>query len=730
MSTSIQQRHFHCPSFAVFRHLRKCTSLPFNRVELSDIERRRFHLQATNLLSNALSNYEEFALFRHRQVDRRRWKPIKNHGNLTVYRETHTFAVGRAQSIADDKMFVRTKSTTYVSPLGPRISGLSIGSDEHGKGFNLTPAQKASELELLSGWGPSATKAREHKRRAKSISSSAKANPNTRFTLLGVGIISGSLDDIMYGVAAPDRASMTIKIANLHTDVLDGDVLSSIEGPSHRSPFRFLGIKWMVKSMTGVAAKHKLASTRDLVYLEATGVTTRGDGVRIGYQIVHSVKLGSCPELYDSHGIIRAHYESIHIFIELNRKTVDVFSSSSVIPNGKLSESAILQNCANLLVHCEKSIQCSQNKKLAWRLTRKPVQSDKMDKALRCSVCNKTFGRFLRQSSECELCLAKMCSKCCIERTLERVDATSDKQHVTKVISSGIVELCTNCIATNIEISALTIAREEVMSGRFGTILDGNKHSSDSVTTISIEDMPRHQERHQRPLQNSIETSRYYEDEIKYRLDSITRQRHFESSRSPSSHEVLMNKTRHVGGRGHSAEVCTGIQQRLVPPRGSRSRHQPVHEDLIVKIDNFESGHGLPEDLPYLDDLSQYTVSKESISTTPSSSGGSFGNINLAMSLSSIDGQENSEMESIRDTFDSFGDLVNIQDDMDDVDEMLDTRDMEAVKRASQIRHEIWQQIADLRDAAENTYQLTKESTAKHMNHGGFIKPLLYPDAL
>ncbi|CAI5734132.1 unnamed protein product [Peronospora destructor] len=64
---------------------------PFERLELTQTERRHFHTQATELLGYALKEYDEFVLIRHRQVDRLRWKLVKNHENMSVYRESRSY---------------------------------------------------------------------------------------------------------------------------------------------------------------------------------------------------------------------------------------------------------------------------------------------------------------------------------------------------------------------------------------------------------------------------------------------------------------------------------------------------------------------------------------------------------------------------------------------------------------------------------------------------------------
>ncbi|CAH0473304.1 unnamed protein product [Peronospora belbahrii] len=768
---------------------------PFGRLELSETEHRYFHTQATELLGSALKEYEEFVLIRHRQVDRLRWKPLKSHENLTVYRESRSYAVEDENAVA---RAATTAPTSFSRPYCTSRSSLSSGGS--GPGSISLPAHQVTELELLTGWGPTATEARERKMRAKSKSVSANSTLKQMPTLLGVGNIIGSLEDVMYGVAAPDCASMALNNAYLHEDVLDGDVLAAIEAPTQRSPFRFLGIKWLVKSTMGGNSKHKVVSPRDLVYLEATGMITRGDGVRIGYQVMHSVKLRGCPELSDSHGVIRARCESVHLFIELDTKTVDVFLKSNVTPNGRISESAVMQSCADSLLFCGKTVQSSQNKKLAWQLEcvsnlRRARGQEKKGKATHCSVCNKTFNRILRHSFECNLCSSAMCSKCCVERTLKSVDASGENRHTNKSVSTIVVELCTSCVAANLQKSALMLAREEVTSGRFGRVSNSLLHSrgSDnsgegisSLGTIALEDIPGQREHHTRPPRRSEGSTRKCyqsrENRRSHREQGSSREgfvlgnsgkdqqnqcaygnvpeslpkrgntyresppSHPSKHRDPpkirrtrsGSHDFTssnMHAHQPTFRRGRSGEVRCHMQRaedgirsdrnndNFAPPESNLgSRHNSVYNSTPLKLNNMERGdRGMAMYLCDLEGVSPYKFSKESIRNTTSSSESSLAAIDVAgMDVEEPEVEEH-DIES-RGTFDSFSDLLEIHDDLDDVYETLDTKDMAAVKRSSQVNSRLWKQIAELRDAAENVYQYTKESTAMHVTQGGSIR--------
>lgn len=86
----------------------------------------------------------------------------------------------------------------------------------------------------------------------------------------------------MYGVASPDAQSMLLKATVVKNTLINGAVLACIDAPCDADPFRFLGIKWFVKGPP--TALHGIVRPRDLVFIEATGITTRPNGERVGYQ--------------------------------------------------------------------------------------------------------------------------------------------------------------------------------------------------------------------------------------------------------------------------------------------------------------------------------------------------------------------------------------------------------------------------------------------------------------
>ncbi|KAF4319221.1 hypothetical protein BBO99_00004413 [Phytophthora kernoviae] len=180
--------------------------------------------------------------------------------------------------------------------------------------------------------------------------------------LVGVGSIIGSLDDIMYGVVTPDAESMLLKAAIVRSSLVDGAVLAEIAGPTPDNPYQFLGIKWFVKGPP--ATLRGFVQPRDLVFVESTGIITRPNGDRIGYQLLHSVDLegyGALPE----RSLTRGRISNCTIFKETQGgQLVDVYVRGYVEQHGKLLDSVALKAASTGFLSSWNSVECGHVKKL------------------------------------------------------------------------------------------------------------------------------------------------------------------------------------------------------------------------------------------------------------------------------------------------------------------------------------------------------------------------------
>ncbi|KAF4316993.1 hypothetical protein BBO99_00005855 [Phytophthora kernoviae] len=126
--------------------------------------------------------------------------------------------------------------------------------------------------------------------------------------LLGVGVLKGTLEDIMYGIHTPTAVHMMTKAVISEDEVVDAQVLQELKGPTIAHPFRFLGLKWLVKAHPVVMGAVVLP--RDIVYVEHAGIKTRADGSELGHFLIHSVELPQYPDLRQELGLVRARVSS------------------------------------------------------------------------------------------------------------------------------------------------------------------------------------------------------------------------------------------------------------------------------------------------------------------------------------------------------------------------------------------------------------------------------------
>uniref|UniRef100_K3WRW4 FYVE-type domain-containing protein n=1 Tax=Globisporangium ultimum (strain ATCC 200006 / CBS 805.95 / DAOM BR144) TaxID=431595 RepID=K3WRW4_GLOUD len=340
--------------------------------------------------------------------------------------------------------------------------------------------------------------------RATAVDRSATANASGRSaewrmpTLLMLGSIVGSLDDVMYGASTFDAPSMLLKTTYTHDELIDGEILNQIQGPTPEEPFTFLGIKWIVKgNHSGIAS---VVRPRDLVILESTGIETRWNGERYGYHLMHSVDLPEYGPLKRK-SVLRGRVSSCVVYRELANGTVDVYMKANFEPNGNVGESVAILSAANGLSYCWRSVVCAQNKKLSWMLETKENwttgggqprsttasiratdtsngKKKSKDKHACCSVCRKSANAF-RHMSSCQLCQFPMCSRCRVTKKLSCVGETWRKE-----ILQQDVTLCKSCVTRSTKSDTYQVARDEVLSGKWDV---------DESDNLSFELLPRQQ---------------------------------------------------------------------------------------------------------------------------------------------------------------------------------------------------------------------------------------------
>ncbi|KAF4128290.1 hypothetical protein GN958_ATG22520 [Phytophthora infestans] len=247
-------------------------------------------------------------------------------------------------------------------------------------------------------------------------------------------------------------------------EVVDAQVLQEHKGPTIAHPFRFLGLKWLVKAHP--AAMGPVVLPRDIVYVEHTGLKTRANGSKLGHFLIHSLDLPQYPKLRKELGLVRARVSSCVLLRqrEDDPNLVDVFMTGRVAAQGRVLDSLALLSTANGLTYFWKAGVCAQRRKLAWRLQHKrklpPVVSPSL-----CPLCTKGLDRAFSSPSMCEMCGVRMCSRCTVTHKLLFPGAFGSKE--THLVA---VKLCTPCISQTTEEDPVAIARQEIRAGQYGAL--------------------------------------------------------------------------------------------------------------------------------------------------------------------------------------------------------------------------------------------------------------------
>lgn len=434
----------------------------FPPLELTAAQEDQYERLAHSLIRETLSDYDQFVTVDKRAVNEQRWKTVIKRDNVTVYKDR----VARSDTIAASKNLALEAPT------------------------RLDASHVASTTRDLPSKPPSTSNLPK---------------------LLALGSIHGSLDDVMYGMVTPNSSSMRLRSSYVDDHITDGAVLYQMKGPTPSDPFRFLGIKWIVKGERRVGVK-KIVRPRDFVFLEYSGVMSRPNGDRLGFHLMHSVDIPSCPELRERH-ILRAKLSSCYLYREMPGIMVDLYMTARVEPRGRVLESVAIRSAAGALSSCWKSVACAQNKKLAWVLqnerqsnlsqqgapsrysqyrqsnvshrgsqytntrdSRAGSAGSAKTATNRCGVCTKGFGAFSKRAS-CQLCFIPICSRCQIRRKLssERLDA---KIQTTKMM------FCKSCISGVGEESASDIAKQEIWDERIRTRTRASSMRQSSALTV------------------------------------------------------------------------------------------------------------------------------------------------------------------------------------------------------------------------------------------------------
>ncbi|KAG1694196.1 hypothetical protein DVH05_021852 [Phytophthora capsici] len=278
-------------------------------------------------------------------------------------------------------------------------------------------------------------------------------------TLLLVGTIPGSLNDVMYGVLNPTADSMRLKSSYVGDKFANCAVLATLERPTPNDPFRSHTLKWFESEQPLIF--RPIVKNRDFVFTEATGVVELADGERVGYHVLHSVTF---PGAKAMNGNIRAHMAVCAFYRQLSDGVVEVFTKTTANPGGHVSPSISIKYGANALLSAQKLRDCAHAKKLSWAIVGQThststtsTSSSSSTREIRVEtngICFNCGGSLLSRSDVCALCMRPICSACNVKKSLHSLSWTGGlAKHKTR--------FCCPCASDAMRLDARLIACEE-----------------------------------------------------------------------------------------------------------------------------------------------------------------------------------------------------------------------------------------------------------------------------
>ncbi|KAI9919808.1 hypothetical protein PsorP6_017416 [Peronosclerospora sorghi] len=185
--------------------------------------------------------------------------------------------------------------------------------------------------------------------------------------LLAIGVMAGTLEDVLHGTVNLTPEAMQIESAHSRCDLLDCRVLAALVSPTVTAPFRSITLKWALRHHD-VLSRH-----RDYVYLEATGLLrdSQDNNARVGYHLVHSVTLPSVPELAHQMQVVRGHLSYCYLYRQRSKHEVEMFFHGGMLPRGGAKDRLAFALAADTVMASPSTIECAMMKKLAFTLRTK-----------------------------------------------------------------------------------------------------------------------------------------------------------------------------------------------------------------------------------------------------------------------------------------------------------------------------------------------------------------------
>ncbi|CAH0517740.1 unnamed protein product [Peronospora belbahrii] len=285
-------------------------------------------------------------------------------------------------------------------------------------------------------------------------------------SLLLLGTVEGTLEDVMYGTVTTTDEAIRIKSTCIQDGVIDSKVLHELVRPTMENPFHHVSVKWRLYK-----------NQRDYVSLDTSGIAHSVKREQIGYNISHSVAFAQIPGMEDTHGIERGNMSVCSLYLQKTPTTVECYVRGffDFHTQNEMVNTMSLQAIATQWASFARKRSCALMKKLVWRMrkssgctTSLSLDGDRVSFTQqppapipgRCAVCSRSFGFLGTKYKTCKSCLRQVCSRCC-SKQLVCVMAPDQRSVLEKKRI-----FCSTCLADAANSDALEVAREELASSK------------------------------------------------------------------------------------------------------------------------------------------------------------------------------------------------------------------------------------------------------------------------
>ncbi|KAF4034775.1 hypothetical protein GN244_ATG13227 [Phytophthora infestans] len=252
--------------------------------------------------------------------------------------------------------------------------------------------------------------------------------------LLAVGTIQASLDDVMFRVTTQTFGDLRVRAASISSHDVSGATLAKLSGPTVEDPYQNLSVMWMVGEQGWPLSM--LVRPRDFINLSASGVITRANGDRIGYDLVQPAPLPQLPELLKPMTRGKLMYGALY---KEQDGAVDVYIQVYVETMGHILDTIVMNAMWVAVLGFWEAPRLAEEKKLQWCILntlkdpssrrRRALTATWMDLSL-CGVCKEELRRHSRgrdglpsSDNTCAVCGMLLCSSCRIKKIFKVLTA-------------------------------------------------------------------------------------------------------------------------------------------------------------------------------------------------------------------------------------------------------------------------------------------------------------------